>query len=163
MDTRNPTGGDDEVRHPSKQNALRDMVSEVAESPALYRPSRFWTDLNEINQTMLDELGLENLKRTVAQNYFNWLITSKQGSQYRAVRKLWIRRSSLQPYLNELEYPSLLRTSQSYVERLKGPSIPGTALGAKSEVSRAELRVYKVFVGMLCEYAMQQDWSAIGG
>src|SRR5437667_254939 len=101
---------------PPNQSALRDMVSEVSGSPPLYRPSRFWTDLNEINQAMLDELGLENLKRTVAQNYFNWLITSKQDPQYRAVRKLWVRRPSLQPYLNKLEYPSLLRTSQSYVE-----------------------------------------------
>ena len=71
------------------------MVVEVAGSPEIYRPSRFWVDLNEINQTMLDELGLENLKRTLAQNYFNWLVISKKDPQYMAARKLWAKRPSL--------------------------------------------------------------------
>ena len=84
------------------RDSLEAMIAEVNNSPPLYRPSRFWVDVNEINQTMLDELGLENLKRTLAQNYFNWLITSKKDPQYLAVRRLWTKRPSLQPYLNRL-------------------------------------------------------------
>jgi putative sugar O-methyltransferase len=144
------------------QDTLRAMVKEVAESSELYRPSKFWVDLNEINQAMLDELGLDNLKRTLAQNYFNWLVTSKQDPQYRAVRKLWMRRPSLQPYRNRLEAPSLLKTLQPYLGRLENPSMPVDSMGSAPAIGSRELRTYKLFVGMLWEYSMQQDWSGIG-
>ena len=97
------------------QNTMREMVAEVTASPSLYRPSKFWVDLNEINQTMLDELGVENLKRTLAQNYFNWLVTSRQDPQYQAVRRLWKCHPTLRPYLNRLEEPKLLKTLQPYL------------------------------------------------
>ncbi len=144
------------------REVLRAMVKEVAESPELYRPSRFWSDINEINQAMIDELGLENLKRTLAQNYFNWLITSKSDPQFRAVRKLWLKRPSLQPFLNRLERPSLLKTVQPYLGRLERPSMPVNSMGREPSIGPRELRTYKHFVGMLWEFAMQQDWSGIG-
>ncbi len=138
------------------------MVGEVAASHELYRPSRFWKALNEINQAMIDELGLENLKRTLAQNYFNWLIISKSDPQYRAIRKHWLHRPSLQPYLNRLEVPALLKTLQPYLGRLQNPSMPVTSMGREPSIGRSELRTYKLFVGMLWEFAIQQDWSGIG-
>ncbi len=142
--------------------ALRAMLAEIAESPELYRPSRFWDDLNQINQAMLDELGLENLKRTLAQNYFNWLITSRKDPQYLAIRKLWAKRPSLQPYLNRLEKPTLLTTLQPYLRKLKNPSVPLEAMGPELKIGASQLRAYKLFVGMLWEYSRQQDWSGIG-
>ncbi len=144
------------------RDTLQAMVAEVAGSPEIYRPSRFWVDLNEINQTMLDELGLENLKRTLAQNYFNWLVISKKDPQYMAARKLWAKRPSLQPYLNRLETPSLLKTLQPYLGRLEKPSMPLASMGAEPTIGPRELRIYKLFVGMLWEYTMQHDWSGIG-
>ena len=138
------------------------MVSEVAASHELYRPSRFWKDLNEINQAMIDELGLENLKRTLAQNYFNWLIISKADPQYKAIRNLWLKRPSLQPYLNRLEEPALLKTLQPYLDKLENPSMPVASMGHAPKIGARELRTYKLFVGMLWEYAMQQDWSGVG-
>ena len=128
---------------------LKAMVSEVAASPQIYRPSRFWVDLNEINQAMLDQLGLENLKRTLAQNYFNWLVISKKDPQYRAVRRLWFRRPSLRPFLNRLESPSLLQTLQPYLDKLENPSIPAASMGKQPVVGSRELNTYKRFVGML--------------
>ena len=143
------------------QATLREMVAEVAASLPLYRPSKFWVDLNQINQAMLDELGLDNLKRTVAQNYFNWLVTNRLDPQYRAVRRLWARRPTLRPYLNRMTAPRLLKTLQPYLGRLKKPSMAVTAMGTAPTIGRRELRIYKLFVGMLWEYAVQQDWSGI--
>jgi putative sugar O-methyltransferase len=140
---------------------MREMVAEVTASPGLYRPSKFWVDLNEINQAMLDELGLENLKRTLAQNYFNWLVTSRQDPQYQAIRKLWARRPTLRPYLNRLEEPRLLKTLQPYLGRLETPSMPITAMGTAPAIGPSELRTYKLFVGMLWEYSIQQDWAGM--
>lgn len=143
------------------QDELRAMMAEIAATSDLYRPSRFWKDLNEINQAMLDELGLENLKRTLAQNYFNWLITSKKDPQYLAVRKLWARKPSLQPYMNRLEKPSVLTTLQPYLRRMENASVPLEAMGPELKMGARQLRAYKLFVGMLWEYARQQDWSGI--
>lgn len=152
-------GGESAATTPT---TMREMVTEVAASPGLYRPSKFWVDLNEINQAMLDELGLENLKRTLAQNYFNWLVTSRQDPQYQAVRSLWTRRPTLRPYLNRLEEPRLLKTLQPYLSQLEKPSMPATAMGTAPAIGPRELRTYKLFVGMLWEYSMQQDWAGIG-
>jgi putative sugar O-methyltransferase len=144
------------------QQVLKEMVVEVVNGPEIYRPSRFWEQLNDINKEMLEELGIENFKRSVAQNYFNWLVTTKEDPQYRSVRKLWARRPSLQPYLNRMEKPSLLRTVQPYLNRLKDPALLESAMGPEKRIGAAELRVYKLFVGMLYEYSIQQDWSKIG-
>ncbi len=152
----------DGVGSAAAQNTMREMVGEVTASPPLYRPSKFWVDLNEINQTMLDELGLENLKRTIAQNYFNWLVISRQDPQYQAVRRLWKHRPTLRPYLNRLEEPKLLKTLQPYLGRLAEPSMSAAAMGTAPTIGPRELRIYKLFVGMLWEYSSQQDWSGIG-
>lgn len=40
----------------------------------IYLPSKFWDDLNRKNLEQLQTQGLENLKRTVAQNYFTWVV-----------------------------------------------------------------------------------------
>lgn len=146
---------------PKAEDALRAMVAETAASSDLYRPSRFWKDLNQINQTMLDELGLDNLKRTLAQNYFNWLITNKRDPQYQAVRRLWVRHPTLQPYFNKFEMPSLLRTLQPYLNKLENSSVPLAAMGLEPRIGAREMRVYKLFVGMLWEYTLRQDWSKI--
>ncbi len=40
--------------------------------PALYRPSKFWSDENESHRTKLIEADLSNFKRSINVRYFNW-------------------------------------------------------------------------------------------
>src|ERR1700727_400694 len=61
--------------------AARAMMQEVGNAPELL-PSKFWEDLNKINLRMLSQDGLERFKRTVSQNYFNWLISSQDHPFY---------------------------------------------------------------------------------
>ncbi len=143
------------------QQVLNEMIVEVINGPEIYRPSQFWEQINSINKNMLEELGIKNFKRSVAQNYFNWLVTNRKDPQYRSVRKLWARRPTLQPYLNRMEKPSLLRTLQPYLDRIENPALLRATMGPEIRIGRTELRVYKLFVGMLYEYAIQQDWSGI--
>ncbi len=147
---------------PANQAALQAMIAEVERGPSIYRPSRFWADVNAINQTMLDELGMENFKRTLAQNYFNWLVTNKNDPQFKAIRRRWFARPSLQPYLNRMETPSLLKTLQPYLQKLAAPSMSRGAMGSEPVIGPRELGIYKLFVGMLWEYSLQTDWSGIG-
>jgi putative sugar O-methyltransferase len=40
----------------------------------VFHPSAYWRALNEQNIRQLDEQGIGNIKRTLAQNYFTWVI-----------------------------------------------------------------------------------------
>lgn len=53
---------------------LQEMFECLERHGGPYLPSRFWQALNEKNVAQLEKDGLENLKRTVAQNYFTWVV-----------------------------------------------------------------------------------------
>jgi putative sugar O-methyltransferase len=127
--------------------SLQAMLREVQEGPAIYRPSNFWNDLGAINRDMINELGLENFKRTVAQNYFNWLVISPRDVQFKSVLKAFFRRPNFQPLLNRMITPELLRTT----------------IKLEDHIGARELYVYKLFVGMLWEVAARQDCSGLFG
>jgi len=124
---------------------LAAMFEEVAAAAPIYRPSRFWENLNAINLSMLSDHGLGNFKRTVAQNYFNWLVINGRDNQFRNVFAAWLRRPSMQPILNKLEAPELLKTT----------------VGLEKKVGSWQLFIYKVFVGMLWEIARRDDRSGL--
>lgn len=50
------------------------MFASLAAGPEIYQPSKFWEQLNEQNVAQLEDQGLHNLKRTLAQNYFTWVV-----------------------------------------------------------------------------------------
>ena len=53
---------------------LRAMFEHLSKGDAAYLPSKFWQKLNERNLGQLGANGLDNFKRTVAQNYFTWVV-----------------------------------------------------------------------------------------
>lgn len=55
-------------------NDLDAMINDYEKSPEIYHASKFWDKLNKLNIKWLHEDGLENFKRTVNNNYFNWLV-----------------------------------------------------------------------------------------
>jgi len=64
----------------------------------IYLPSKFWEALNEKNLQQLETGGLENFKRTVAQNYFTWVIGGRD-KQFRYLAK----------HTNLLAWPAIFR------------------------------------------------------
>jgi len=119
---------------------FRSMVAEVEASPALYRPSRFWDPLNTLNLQWLDEFGLENFKRTISQNYFNWMVVTPLDGQFRAVLKQWMRR----PHARSL------RTRMGEVGLLR-------AFGPELSFGRFQRFIYRLFVSMQWEVAARED------
>ena len=79
-----------------------EMVAELEAADPIFLPSLFWRDLNEKNRRMLAEEGLENFKRTVSQNYFNWLITDHRSPLFRHALWQWCRRPNLLPLITRL-------------------------------------------------------------
>jgi len=122
---------------------MNQMIREIAGAPPLYRPSNFWSDLNKKNFDMLAELGVENFKRTVAQNYFNWLVVGIRNVQLWNALRSWMRRPSILPLLNRMEIPEVLRTATELRRR----------------VGRLRFFLYKIFVGMLWEHTARHDRS----
>jgi len=53
---------------------LQSMFEELARGDEVYLPSKFWQSYNQKNVAQLDQEGLANIKQTVAQNYFTWVI-----------------------------------------------------------------------------------------
>jgi putative sugar O-methyltransferase len=49
------------------------MKQELRAAPPIYHPSAFWTHIGEINERILDWSGEANFKRTLNQNYFNFI------------------------------------------------------------------------------------------
>jgi len=117
------------------------IVAEVEGSPEIYRPSRFWDHLNSINTQWLEDLGLANFKRTVAQNYYNWLIVSRKDPQFLRVARAWLRAPSLRPLLSRMDSPEMLRTTN----------------GVEAQFSLPARLLYRAFVSMLWDLAGQDD------
>ena len=54
--------------------SMHEMLSCISKGDPVYLPSKFWQALNEKNSSQLRSEGIENLKRTLAQNYFTWMV-----------------------------------------------------------------------------------------
>ena len=50
------------------------MFKSLEAGPDIYLPSKFWRQLNEQNIAQLEKDGMDNIKRTLAQNYFTWVV-----------------------------------------------------------------------------------------
>lgn len=70
----------------------------------IYHPSKFWEFHNERNIKHLETEGIENIKQTVARNYFTWIVGIK-NEQFRYL----LRNTQI------LSWPSILFGSPAYV------------------------------------------------
>lgn len=62
------------------ESVLSAMVSCLSAGDPVYLPSKFWEAFNSTNLKQLESEGIENLKQTVALNYFTWL--GRQNEQF---------------------------------------------------------------------------------
>jgi putative sugar O-methyltransferase len=124
---------------------LEAMTEEVRRAAPLYQPSRYWEELGQKNREMLFDHGLENFKRTVAQNYFNWLIMDWQNNQFRNLRRYWLRHPSVAPLFNRIEPVGFIRTMDSLELR----------------ITPTHVQRYKLFVGILWELVRRNDRTGL--
>src|SRR4051794_36517076 len=73
------------------------MRRHVDQGPEIYRPGAFWADLLERNLEMLRADGIRAFKRTVSNNYYNWLVVSWTDPQLRRAIARWLRRPRAAP------------------------------------------------------------------
>jgi putative sugar O-methyltransferase len=121
---------------------VEQMRRHVAGGPAIYRPGAFWTDLLERNLAMLRADGIRRFKRTVSNNYYNWLVTSWLDPQLRNAAIGWLRHPSLAPLRARMEPAHAVRTM---------------ARGDAFDLSPAAARRYRLFVAATWERARRED------
>jgi len=121
---------------------IEEMRRHVAEGPEIYRPGAFWSDLLARNLAMLRADGIDRFKRTVGNNYYNWLVTSWLDPQLRGAIVGWLRHPSAAPLRGRMEPVSAVRTM---------------ARDDAFDLSPAAARRYRFFVAQTWERARRED------
>ena len=70
------------------RNAIAQMRQEMDVAPAVDRPSAFWKEMGEVNERVLDWSGEANFKRTLNQNYFNFIPIAADDARMVRMRRL---------------------------------------------------------------------------
>ncbi len=109
-------------------------------------PSRFWAILGNKNRDMLAAEGIENFKRTVANNYFNWGVLSIRHGLFADAAKQWIKGPDLIPFLTSLPEMDMMRKQQSN-ERI--------------HVSWIQRTIYRIYVSLAWSIMTRRDTLAL--
>jgi putative sugar O-methyltransferase len=120
---------------------LAEMASAFGPKDSRYIPSQFWTQLNAINTAQLSAGGFHNFKRTINQNYFNWVPNDLQNNQVRTLLKLWADAPNPTPIATTVEGPADLWN-------MFDQNVLDTAVKTKT---------YAFFVGLLWWFASLKD------
>ena len=112
------------------------MVSCLLKGNPIYLPSKFWESYNQRNLEQLKSEGFENLKQTVAQNYFTWVI-GREHEQFRYLIK----------HTAALAWPSILRGAWTY--------------DGSSRLTRKQQTELTVFTKMLWKVAERADANGL--
>ena len=81
-----------------RSRAMQEWISAHSQLPA----SAYWDILNEDNLASIAGSGVLNFKRTVSQNYFNFIIANTQEGQFKAALHAWATAPDDIPLLAEL-------------------------------------------------------------
>lgn len=85
-----------------QRSVLEEMVRHVGTQSEIFRPSRGWQYFEQRHGGQLAASGLANFKRTINQNYFNWILSGADDNQFKAVARLWAEAPSLDAFRVEL-------------------------------------------------------------
>ena len=116
--------------HSDLDPRLREMLDEFPKFRQEILPSRYWEELNKKNLKQLSDSSYENFKRTVAMNYFTFIVTPwnhqprflmRSLPVVQAVRifvsALFARRHELFKWYRSIYYNLLTKLLWAYVER----------------------------------------------
>lgn len=124
---------------------MSEMVEEINEAGHPFKPTEFWEDLNQKNLEQLNNHGLNNFKRTINQNYYNWLPQGFQDNQMVSLASFWAKELSLLP-LNV---------------KMKAPEFLDSAVTENMFTNKDYADIYRLFVGFLWHYTVKSDHYGI--
>lgn len=129
----------------SKFSLMEEMIKDHLAGPDIYRASVFWTKLNQLNTEWLRQDGLENFKRTVNNNYFNWMVSVK-SVYFRNVAKNFFR--------------TLIRSPKGLISLFTvsiGDMYHRTYASSDTHFGYLQKKIYTLYVLFLYEFVKQRD------
>lgn len=94
---------------------IQAMYDELKSAAAVYWPSKLWEFFNEVNMEQLRRGGMHFFKRSINQNYFNFIPYSPLDPQLRQLTLWWLRHPSLTPLKLQLVDPDRIEGTNRYV------------------------------------------------
>lgn len=142
------------------------MQAELGSAKPVYQPSKLWEFFGEINLEQLRRNGLQGFKRTVNQNYFNFLPFSLLDPQLMQLAKWWLLHPSLTLLDTKVFDPDVLGEERLLlpVDRRvfslggQSPAIARIARITGIEPGRLiQLFLYRLLMAMLWDYTRAHD------
>ena len=122
-------------------SAVSRMLEELAREPE-FMSSRFWQDIGARNMEMLRSQGVGSFKRTVANNYYNWMVSYRNDPQFKYRWNEWKRHPSLSSFGFRFESDLAYQT---------------TMHAAPTSLGRKEAWLYGLFVSLGWDIALRND------
>lgn len=135
---------------PDDRHVLEDMVVEYISSPPVYRPSKFWDNLNQLNAQWLIDDGINNFKRSVNNNYFNWMVGSR-SPYFQAVTRQFVQK--LPGSARNL--PGLLK---AHIDEMRTRTYLSRELTDQPFLKR---RLYALYLCLLYDYVRDHDSAGL--
>ena len=124
---------------------LEEMYSDHLAGPEIYHASKFWEKLNQLNIEWLKADGLDNFKRTVNNNYFNWMVNAK-SVYFRNVARPFFAKAKCHP----IKLLSLISTNVSEMHHR-------TYVSASTQTTYFQRKIYALYLLFLHEYVADRD------
>jgi putative sugar O-methyltransferase len=135
------------------RQSIEQMREEMSTAPTVDQPSRFWTKMGEINERVLDWSGEANFKRTLNQNYFNFIPTAPDDARMLRMRRLARHLGQSMHAKYVIEDPDCDPTS--WISWYPGYYI------FKEPDRATKCELYREYLALMYEYALQRDHSGL--
>jgi putative sugar O-methyltransferase len=135
------------------RHAIEQMRDELRTAPAVDHPSAFWTDMGRVNERMLEWAGEGNFKRTLNQNYFNFVPVGLDDPRMLRMRRLVdpLGRIELDQYA--VDDPD--SDPASWISWYPNYYI------FKEPNRAAKRELYREYLALMYEYALRRDRSGL--
>ena len=135
------------------RHSIDQMKHEMQAAPAVDQPSAFWKGMGEVNERILGWSGEGNFKRTLNQNYFNFIPTAPDEPRMVRLRRLMpdFTRNALDRYA--IEDPD--RDPSSWMSFYPSYYIFKDPDGGR------KLELYREYLALMYEYALRRDRSGL--
>lgn len=120
------------------------MMQEWVVANAKLPASAYWDELNADNIAAISQNGIQNFKKTLAQNYFNFIIANISEGQFQAALRAWVAEAD--------DIPLSVESKGHWELELRNNPVVATPL---------QQRVYTFFVGLLWSLAVKGDATGI--
>lgn len=124
---------------------LQQMYVDHMNGPKVYHASKFWEMLNQLNIEWLKTDGLDNFKRTVNNNYFNWMVQT-QSVYFRNMARLYLEKA--------VRHPSKLTP---LLTANIGEMHHRTYVSNETHTTYFQRKIYALYLLFLYEYVKDND------